>query len=157
MDEIETGKQQKTIVEGAEKMLIYKTDGGNKQNWRLNAKIYYWIDVSRNSSEKKKKKKVEDYILSQRNLLDTYIDIDDKMEDQKSNGTNNNQDFELKKEDDNNNNDNVGRKTILKKTLVIINRSRCGKYFVYYKCSFIYLETYHIRYKWFYVYVSYAW
>ena len=59
----------------------------------------------RNSSEKKKKKKVEDYILSQRNLLDTFIDIDDKMEDQKSNGENNNQNFELKKEDDNNNND----------------------------------------------------
>ncbi len=118
MDEIETGKQQKAIVEGAEKMLRYKTDeGGKKQEWRLNAKdLLLKFDKSpRNSSEKKKKKKVEDYILSQRNLLDTFIDIDDKMEDQKSNGENNNQDFELKKEDDNNNNDNDEQKNDIKK------------------------------------------
>ena len=117
MDEIETGKQQKAIVEGAEKMLRYKTDeGGKKQEWRLNAKdLLLKFDKSpRNSSEKKKKKKVEDYILSQRNLLDTFIDIDDKMEDQKSNGENNNQDFELKKEDDNNNNDNEQKNDIKK-------------------------------------------
>ena len=117
MDEIETGKQQKPIVEGAEKMLRYKTDeGGKKQEWRLNAKdLLLKFDKSpRNSSEKKKKKKVEDYILSQRNLLDTFIDIDDKMEDQKSNGENNNQNFELKKEDDNNNNDNEQKNDIKK-------------------------------------------
>ena len=117
MDEIETGKQQKAIVEGAETMLRYKTDeGGKKQEWRLNAKdLLLKFDKSpRNSSEKKKKKKVEDYILSQRNLLDTFIDIDDKMEDQKSNGENNNQDFELKKEDDNNNNDNEQKNDIKK-------------------------------------------
>ncbi len=126
MDEIEAGKQQtklaiqtknEAIIEGAEKMLINKTDeGGKKQEWRLNAKdLLLKFDTSpRNSSEKKKKKKVEDYILSQRNLLDTFIDIDDKMEDQKSIGNNNNQDIELKKEDDNNNNDNEQKNDIKK-------------------------------------------